>query len=373
MHFSDNDYYLKEYYLSRDILLRNEIVEANLGLVRIAAHKMAGCYPIPIDDLIQIGTVGLIKAVEAYNPAARRRLGSFAVPYIEGAIKQWNRDKSRLVKVPRTLQETHQKLKRYSKDHGVSYEEAAKGLQIPASIAEEAVRACFQINVELPDSLSSSFRKVDDEEEDFLLSALNKLPELHAAIIRGIYSEQISIKDLGEIHNLSAKNIKKIQAEAIAQLQSIAINQKQCPQCSRCTVVKNGKRRGKQAYICKSCSYQFRDEALPVGRPSHDEKLKFEVVKAVSEGKSSLWCEVYLGVGHSSAHRWNSRYNIDNLNLSQNRMTVQIQWQLTGSFFKLAEQIIKVCPESTDRDAVLKSLNDCLAKTQKAIEAKPKQ
>ena len=109
-----------------------------MGLVGHVAGKMAACCTVPREELIQIGAEGLIKSVERFDPAKKIKLSSYAVPFIYGAMAQFIRDKARMVKVPRSLQETHQKLKRYAQKHGVTYEQAAKYLDFFTAFCRRA-------------------------------------------------------------------------------------------------------------------------------------------------------------------------------------------------------------------------------------------
>ncbi len=64
----------------------------------------------PLDDLIQVGTIGLIKAVDRFDPQHGADLASFATPTILGEIRRHFRDRTWMVHVPRGLQEAHRKV-----------------------------------------------------------------------------------------------------------------------------------------------------------------------------------------------------------------------------------------------------------------------
>lgn len=179
----DNIELLINYHTTKDIRIRNKIVLNNMGLVYRVAHKMVHCCDLPLDDLIQIGVTGLIRAIERFNPEKKCKLSSVAMLFINGAILHFIRDKGRLIKVPRTLQETHQKIKRYVQKHRVAYKQAALALDIPLDLAEECATACNQYNLELPELLSDE----QQEELDRITPLISQLPELHATIINGLY------------------------------------------------------------------------------------------------------------------------------------------------------------------------------------------
>ncbi|MFM6725919.1 MAG: sigma factor [Dolichospermum sp.] len=91
--YDDNLPLLLNYHETKDIKIRNRIVINNMGLVYEVAHKMAYCCDLPLDDLIQIGSTGLIRAIERFDPEKKCKLSSIAVLFINGAILQFIRDK----------------------------------------------------------------------------------------------------------------------------------------------------------------------------------------------------------------------------------------------------------------------------------------
>jgi RNA polymerase sigma-B factor len=84
--------------------IRNELVVAHLNLVRYLAVKFANRGEA-LDDLIQVGTVGLLKAIDRFDLDRGVEFTTYATPTIVGEIKRYFRDKGWAVKVPRRLQE----------------------------------------------------------------------------------------------------------------------------------------------------------------------------------------------------------------------------------------------------------------------------
>lgn len=87
--------------------LRNRIVEMNGRLVRQVASRMVHRCSLDFDELVQIGHLGLIKAVERFDPGTGYAFSSFAVPLIRGEILHYLRDQVSLVRVSRRLLELH--------------------------------------------------------------------------------------------------------------------------------------------------------------------------------------------------------------------------------------------------------------------------
>ncbi|MEO6836622.1 MAG: SigB/SigF/SigG family RNA polymerase sigma factor [Candidatus Tumulicola sp.] len=93
--------------------LRNELVVAHLNLARFLAVKFANRGE-PLDDLVQVGTVGLLKAIDRFDVERGVEFTTYATPTIVGEIKRYFRDKGWAVKVPRRLQELNLAVNRAS-------------------------------------------------------------------------------------------------------------------------------------------------------------------------------------------------------------------------------------------------------------------
>ncbi|MFI2204515.1 RNA polymerase sigma factor SigF [Streptomyces sp. NPDC020192] len=84
--------------------VRNTLVELNLALVKFSASRFRSRSE-PMEDIIQVGTIGLIKAIDRFELARGVEFPTFAMPTIIGEIKRFFRDTSWSVRVPRRLQE----------------------------------------------------------------------------------------------------------------------------------------------------------------------------------------------------------------------------------------------------------------------------
>ncbi|WP_327365687.1 SigB/SigF/SigG family RNA polymerase sigma factor [Streptomyces sp. NBC_01217] len=84
---------------------RGTLIEMNLSLVRYAAGRFRNRGGGDMEDIVQVGTIGLIKAIDRFDLSREVEFTSFAVPYITGEIKRFFRDTSWAVHVPRRLQE----------------------------------------------------------------------------------------------------------------------------------------------------------------------------------------------------------------------------------------------------------------------------
>ena len=99
-----------KYCKTKDPALKNEIIENYRPLIEYIARKLAFNRD-DIDDLIQVGSIAVLKAVDRFKLDKQTDFATFATPNIIGEIKHYFRDKSRIVKVPRKLQEIYSKVK----------------------------------------------------------------------------------------------------------------------------------------------------------------------------------------------------------------------------------------------------------------------
>ncbi|WP_371483707.1 SigB/SigF/SigG family RNA polymerase sigma factor [Kitasatospora sp. NBC_00315] len=84
--------------------VRGTLIELNMTLVRFAARRF-GNRSEPMEDIVQVGTIGLIKAIDRFDPALEYEFSTFALPTITGEMKRFFRDTSWMVHVPRGMQE----------------------------------------------------------------------------------------------------------------------------------------------------------------------------------------------------------------------------------------------------------------------------
>jgi RNA polymerase sigma-B factor len=95
---------VRRYHGTGDTAARERAIELSVPLVRSIARRFAGRGE-PFDDLVQVGTIGVIKAVDRFDPARGCAFVTYATPTVIGEIKRHFRDHGWDVRVPRGLQE----------------------------------------------------------------------------------------------------------------------------------------------------------------------------------------------------------------------------------------------------------------------------
>ena len=125
---------------------RDELIMSHLNLVRFLASKFKNRGE-PLDDLVQVGTIGLIKAIDRFDPERGLEFTTYATPTILGEIKRHFRDKGWSIRVPRRLQELSAKVNQATDDltkelqRSPSTEEVAAKLGVSVDEVLEAMES----------------------------------------------------------------------------------------------------------------------------------------------------------------------------------------------------------------------------------------
>ena len=218
--------------------LRDELVEQHLPLVEYLARRFRNRGE-PLDDLVQVATIGLIKSVDRFDLERGVEFSTYATPTIVGEIKRHFRDKGWAIRVPRRLQELKLSLTKATSElsqkngrsptvaelaaHlGLSEEEILEGL--------ESANAYSAVSLDAPDggdddspSVSDSLGITDDslegvEYRESLKPLLEKLPAREKKILLlrffgGMTQSQIA----GEL-GISQMHVSRLLARTLAQL-----------------------------------------------------------------------------------------------------------------------------------------------------------
>lgn len=154
-----------EFAKTRDTRLRDELVLAHRNLARFLAGRFINSGE-PLEDLVQVAIIGLIRAIDRYDPERGLRFDTFAAPTIIGEIKHHFRDNKWLLKVPRLEIELSVKVfkcsDRMSQVLGrePTFEEISQELNLPVEVIIDAIVAGQTYDVE---SLDSKLNKGDSE------------------------------------------------------------------------------------------------------------------------------------------------------------------------------------------------------------------
>jgi RNA polymerase sigma-B factor len=180
--------------------VRNVLIEMNLSLVRYAASRFKHRGQEEMEDIVQVGTIGLIKAIDRFELTREVEFTSFAVPYIVGEIKRFFRDTSWAVHVPRRLQEARIELSKATEElhtrlgRSPSTVELAELMQLDVSEVAEAQKASNGYNsVSLDAAVNGS-----DDESDTMLADFIGVDEDRFELVENFHSLAPLVADLDE-------------------------------------------------------------------------------------------------------------------------------------------------------------------------------
>ena len=211
--------------------LKDFIVLTCLPLVKTLAHSIARRSNDPIEDIVQIGCIGLIKAIDLYKPMPEKHFKSYAKVFIIGEIKHYLRDNSELIKSSRAMRELSYKINKIVVEltenlgHHPTDEEIANALDVPSEkvtecITQERRTSIVSIdnsNDDSEDSTYSLVEKIEDskakqtilsyENKMLLDEIINKLEPMEQDLVRDYYYEELTYTELSLRYNLSQAKI----------------------------------------------------------------------------------------------------------------------------------------------------------------------
>ncbi|WP_329114315.1 RNA polymerase sigma factor SigF [Streptomyces sp. NBC_01465] len=226
---------------------RNTLIELNLSLVKFAAARFRSRSD-QMEDIVQVGTIGLIKAIDRFELTREVEFATFAMPCIVGEIKRFFRDTSWSVHVPRRLQELRIALARATDelfqllDRSPTTAELAAHLDLPEDeIVEGLVAAngytAGSIDIPLDDASESgsdslSDRLGDDDPEleaveniTALKPLVEQLDERDRQILRMRYGLEMTQSQIGAELGVSQMHVSRLLSRITAQLRKGLLTQ----------------------------------------------------------------------------------------------------------------------------------------------------
>ncbi|MFH8621639.1 RNA polymerase sigma factor SigF [Streptomyces vietnamensis] len=154
--------------------VRNTLIEMNMTLVRYAAGRFRGRAE-EMEDIVQVGMIGLIKAIDRFDLSREVEFTTFAVPYIVGEIKRFFRDTSWAVHVPRRLQEARVELAKATDELSSRLGRAPRVAELAPVMdlsEDQVVEAQLAANGYHSTSLDAAIGSGDEETDDAPLADL---------------------------------------------------------------------------------------------------------------------------------------------------------------------------------------------------------
>ncbi|MCM2393485.1 RNA polymerase sigma factor SigF [Streptomyces albipurpureus] len=220
--------------------VRNTLIELNLALVKYAAGRFRNRAE-QMEDIIQVGTIGLIKAIDRFELSREVEFATFAVPYIVGEIKRFFRDTSWAVHVPRRLQELRIDLAKATDDlsqrldRSPTMAELAEYLGIEEHEVIEGVVAsngytAGSIDIPMDDSSDNAATPLSDrlgapdadleiaENVQALKPLIEELDERDRKILQMRFGDEMTQSEIGEVLGVSQMHVSRLLTRITTKL-----------------------------------------------------------------------------------------------------------------------------------------------------------
>ena len=220
---------------------RDELIERFLPLARNLARRYAGSNE-PYDDLVQVASLGLVKAVERFDPTRGFAFTSFAVPTILGELKRYFRDSAWALHVDRSAQELSRKIadarREITREQGrsptvpelaeyleCSEERVLDGLQTAEAydtVSLDAPRGDDSDNENRLDGLGEVDARLDlVDEQATVFAAAQHLPERERRILYLRFGEDMTQAEIARVVGVSQMQVSRLLRKSVQQLQDI--------------------------------------------------------------------------------------------------------------------------------------------------------
>jgi len=191
-------------------------LERHRGLVLGTARHYAQRCREPVEDLIQEGWIGFLRASERFQPGPDRSLGAYAKPFVRGAILRHLRDNSRLVRLPRSVQD---RLAQFNKLETAAGDQAGPGLGHRLGWSDSAVGLLHQAQqLQRPDSLDPNrcegIPSLANESDPLLPRAtaqswLASIQRHHSQVVELVVLEGYSLRRAADQLGISAATVRR--------------------------------------------------------------------------------------------------------------------------------------------------------------------
>jgi RNA polymerase sigma-B factor len=221
---------------------RDELIERWLPLARSVARRYERSDE-PFDDLVQVASFALVKAIDRYDPALGNAFSSYAVPTIAGELKRHFRDRGWVVRPPRGLQELTLRVEGAVTRLSAQLDRAPTVGELAAATGstDEEILEALQarsgrdaLSLQAPqggDDQQAALQDMLGDRDDgyaqaemrvFLDDLMMGLPQRTREILRLRFQEDLTQAEIGELFGVSQMQISRIVRQAIGQLREIA-------------------------------------------------------------------------------------------------------------------------------------------------------
>lgn len=224
-----------QFAATRDTALRDELITAHLGLAKHLAHRFANRGE-PIDDLIQVASIGIVKSVDRFDPDRGVEFSTFAGRTVLGELKRHFRDKGWAVRAPRRIQELYleighatgelaQKLGRpptmdeLAEATGSTVEAVIEAIEAGAGYRTASLDAPSHVELSGSESNGREDAAFEDVDNRALLTpALSSLPERERTILRFRFVAGLTQSEIAARLGVSQMHVSRLLTASLRKL-----------------------------------------------------------------------------------------------------------------------------------------------------------
>lgn len=223
---SENELF-KEYKKTHDKKIRDELVSRYIYIAKILASK-SSVYGVEFDDLYQVACIGIILAVERFDPYRGIQFSTFLAPTVTGEIKRFMRDKARAIRMPRNLYETLVKAEAEKKNSGnLTIPELSERLNISEKTLRDAYAAGDAVHIDSIDDFSaehsldtgyndSGFAVI--ESRDFLEYCISQLSDKEKEVFSMRFIDGRTQKDTASKIGTSQMTVSRLEQKIVEKI-----------------------------------------------------------------------------------------------------------------------------------------------------------
>jgi RNA polymerase sigma-B factor len=202
---------LRRYHGAGEVAARDELVERFLPLARQLARRYQRGNE-PLDDLVQVASIGLVKAVDRFDPERGTAFSSYAVPTILGELKRYFRDSGWAVHVPRGMQDPELVLE--ALEAAIAYD--AVSLDTPRTSEEED-----------GDTYADTMGVIDErfelvEYKSAIGPTMRALPARDRLVLKLRFEEDLTQLEIAERIGVSQMHVSRLIRRALKRLRTVA-------------------------------------------------------------------------------------------------------------------------------------------------------
>jgi RNA polymerase sigma-B factor len=233
-----DDTLFRQYKESGDIRIRNEIAENYLYIADILAKKFVG-RGVEYDDLKQVAALALVRGIDRFDPDMGMQFTTFITPTITGEIKNYFRDKSRAIKLPRRLSELSLAVRKFSSKYeaeegvkpsvtiiaqglGVAEEEIVRALEIGGTLSLDGMPADGEEDGKSLYALLASDEEAYEsfEMKETLRAVMKDFSDVEKALVQYRYGEGLSQSETAKRLGVSQMFVSRMERKLLSKLKA---------------------------------------------------------------------------------------------------------------------------------------------------------